>query len=78
MKLLRAWAGLTALMIAAWLLVLLFIFVLDLLLPVVLSNILRALLGLVLLAGWIAGMAVLVEVVRRRVAQKPAPESCAG
>uniref|UniRef100_A0A7C4FE35 Uncharacterized protein n=1 Tax=Thermofilum pendens TaxID=2269 RepID=A0A7C4FE35_THEPE len=77
MKLLRAWAGLTALVIAAWLSVLLFIIMLNLLLPMVSNNVLRAVLGLILLTAWVAGMAVLVEVLRRRIAQKPAPESSA-
>jgi len=76
-KLLRAWAGLTALVIAAWLSVLLFIIMLNLLLPMVSNNVLRAVLGLILLTAWVAGMAVLVEVLRRRIAQKPAPESSA-
>jgi len=66
-RLLKAWAGLTALVAAAWLLVLLFIYALNLLLPAILNTALRALLGLILLGGWIACMALLVEAVRRRI-----------
>lgn len=67
MRLLKAWAGLTALITAAWLLVLLLVFALNLLLPATPNTTLRALLGLILLGGWIACMALLVETVRRRI-----------
>lgn len=79
MRLARAWFYLFILALCSWLAVLILVMVLERVLTVVWNPLLRALLGVVLLAAWVVFMALSVELVRARLGRgNSTPQKCAG